>query len=196
MFFTTLSDLLWNNNGVLTTCDALHSGVSKDSFYSFVGEAGLVKVSHGVYTSPDVLSDEFYLLQVRFPKAVFSHETALYLHDLSDMEPMPLTVSVDSNYNASGLKASNVKVHFTKPEWYSLGISDLISPFGNKIKVYDAERTVCDIIRKCDNMDIAVFNHAIREYVSRSDKNYSRLSMYAKTMHIEKKLRERIGVLL
>ena len=40
-----------------------------------------------IYLSPTAWADEMYLLQAQIPKAVYSHETALYLHDLAEMEP-------------------------------------------------------------------------------------------------------------
>ena len=61
---------------------------------------------------------------------------------------------------------------------------------------YDMDRTICDIVRRADEMDVAVFNYAVRTYVARSDKDLSRLSRYASALRIERKIRERMGVLL
>ena len=57
------------------------------------------------------------------------------------------------------------------------------------------ERTICDIIRKRADMDIFAFNYAIVEFMKRKDKNLNRLMGYAKTMRLEKKIRETMGVL-
>ena len=66
---------------------------------------------------------------------------------------------------------------------------------GHMLKVYDLERTICDIVRRYDTMDISVFNHAAREYMRRSDKNLVKLGLYASKMHMEKKLRDKMEVL-
>lgn len=190
-----LENLLLENNGILKTADAVAAGISKDYFYQFVKDAGLEKAAHGIYITMDTLTDEMYLLQAQFPKAVYSHEAALYLHDLTEREPTPLTVTVSASYNSSGLQKKGVKVHYIKKEWYALGITQISSLGGHTVKVYDLERTICDIVRRCDDMDIAVFNYAVKEYVKRKDKNFARLSRYATAMHIERKIREKMGVL-
>lgn len=184
-----------DNNGILKTADALAAGVTKSRFYQFVKQAGLEKAAHGIYIAADSLADEMYLLQAQFPKAIYSHEAALYLHELAEREPTPLTVTVTASYNSGGLTKKGVKVYYAKNEWYGLGITEMASFGGNMIKVYDLERTICDIVRRYDDMDIAVFNYAVKEYVKRKDKDYTRLSRYAVALHLERKIREKMGVL-
>lgn len=179
----------------MKTSDALAAGITKSSFYQFVRENGLEKASHGIYIVADNLADEMYLLQAQFPKAIYSHEAALYLHGLTECEPVPLTVTVTASYNSGGLTKKGVKVYYTKNEWYGLGITEMTSFGGNTIKVYDLERTICDIVRRYADMDIAVFNYAVKEYVKRKNKDYARLSRYAAALHLERKIREKMGVL-
>lgn len=190
-----LTKMLMDNNGILKTSDALAAGITKDALYRFIKDAALEKIAHGIYADPDELTDEMYLLQAQFPKAIFSHETALYLHDLSEREPVPLTVTVAANYNSAGLTKKGIKVYYTKKEWYDIGIVKMQSFGGHMIQVYDLERTICDMVRRYEGMDIAAFNYAAREYVRRKDKDYTKLSRYARELHIEQKIRERMGVL-
>ncbi len=191
-----LQQMLKDNSGVLRTADAVAAGLSKDSFYRFVEKVGLEKVSHGLFVSPDSWVDEFYLLQARFPKAVFSHETALYLHDLAEREPIPLTVTVPSNYNSKNLIEKGVEINYIKKEWYGKGFCSLTSPTGHKLVVYDMERTICDIVRKRSKIEISAFNYALREFMKRKDKNLPKLMRYAASMRIEKHVLEALGVLL
>ena len=86
MCFETLDDLLHERNGILRTSDALARGITKSQFYEYVNSAKLEKAAHGIYVSADMLTDELYLLQAQFPRAVFSHEAALYLHDSLDSD--------------------------------------------------------------------------------------------------------------
>ena len=88
-----------------------------------------------------------------------------------------------------------VKAYYVKPEWYGMGICEIQTPGGHVVKAYDMERTICDILRKRSDMDIAVFNYAVREYMKRKDKRISVLSRYAVALHIEKQMRETMGVL-
>lgn len=190
-----IKKLLEENNGILKTADVIAAGISKDTFYKYAKSAGLEKAAHGIYISPAAWTDEMYLLQVQIQKAIYSHETALYLHDLAEMEPMPLTVTVPSKYNSPALTEKGVKIVYVKKEWHTMGVCQRISPGGHLIHVYDIERTICDIIRKRSEMDISVFNYALVGYMKRRDKNLNRLMEYAKIMRLEKKIRETMGVL-
>lgn len=190
-----IEKLSLENQGVLKTSDVLAAGVTKDAFYRYIKERGLEKAAHGVYVSPDVFPDEMYLLQVQFPKAIFSHEAALYLHNLAEKEPLPFSVTVAANYNSRGLVEKGVKVYYTKADWYAMGICLISSNGGHFVHAYDMERTICDIIRKRSDMDSAAFNYAIREYMKKKDKNLVNLSHYASVMQMEKQVNEVMGVL-
>ncbi len=191
-----LNKILESNEGQLTFSEASAAGIPKDAFYRYVKEKGLVKHGRGFYLSEDAFPDEFALLQARFPKAIFSYDTALFLHGMSEREPIPLSVSVDSGYNSPTLREQGVHIHYVKPEWYGLGICDVKTPDGNIVKAYDKERTICDLIRKKDSVDVTEFNYALKTYATSKDKSLARLSEYARTMNMESRVWEAMGVLL
>lgn len=191
-----LDKLLDEGAGILTTSAAIRSGIPKDAFYRYVRNHNLERESQGVYMAEDAFPDEFMLLQTRFPKAIFSHDAALFLHGMSEREPIPLSVSVESGYNSPALKEQGVRIYYVKPEWHGLGVCDANTPEGNVVKTYDKERTICDIIRKRASIDVAEFNHAVKSYVSSKDKNLARLSDYARAMNMESRVWDAMGVLL
>lgn len=191
-----LDRILDKNAGIITSAEAQSVGANRPAFSDFVKRRGLERASRGVYMDPDVFPDEMALLQKRFPKAVFSHDTALYLHDMTDRDPFPLSVTVDSCYNAGALKEQGVRVHYVKPEWYELGVTKASSPNGLPVRVYDKERTVCDLIRARAAVDPAVFRQAMREYARSRDKSLVRLSAYSRSMNIESRVSETMEVLL
>lgn len=191
-----LQKMLQDNHGVLRTADVIAAGISKEYFYQFAKASGMEKIAHGIYTSAESWPDEMYLLQLQFSKAIFSYETALYLHDLSEMEPMPLSVTVAAGYNPAGLVKRGIKVYKVKPEWYELGICQKESPGGHLLRLYDMERTICDIIRRRSETEVSVFKYALNEYSKRKDKNLNRLGTYAQAMRMEKQIRNYMEVLL
>ena len=193
--FQQLDQLMERQDGMLRTGQVLAAGISKPVFYQFVQSRGLEQAAHGIYLSPSAWADEMYLLQAQIPKAVYSHETALYLHDLAEMEPTPLTVTVPAKYNSPILAEKGVKIVYVKKEWHTLGVCHMLSPAGYSLAVYDMERTICDSIRKRSEMDVSAFNYAVTGYMKRKDKNLNRLMEYAKAMRLEKKIRETMGVL-
>ena len=90
--FEKLDLLLRECGGTIQTFQVLNNGISKSVFYAYVKERGLEQASHGVYVSPDTWTDAMYLLHLRCGQAVFSHETALFFHDLTDREPLKYTI--------------------------------------------------------------------------------------------------------
>lgn len=184
-----LEDILSANAGIITSGEAQAAGATRPAFSDYARRRGLERVSRGMYADPDTLPDEMALIQKRFPKAIFSHDSVLYLHDMTDREPMPLSVTVDSSYNASQLKSQGVRVHYVKSEWYNLGVTKVQTPDGNTVRSYDRERTICDLIRKRTSTDPAVFRQAIQSYIRSKNKNLVRLSEYAKAMNMESRVR-------
>ena len=127
----------------------------------------------------------------------FSHcPTALFLHDLTDREPLAYTVTVKSGYNPHRLKGDGVKVYRIKAELHGLGLSQTNTPFGNPVAVYDLERTVCDVVRSRSGMDVQVLRDTLRRYAGRRDRDLRRLMHYAGAFHVENILRQYLEVLL
>ena len=156
----------------------------------------ILRESRGVYTAPDAISDEMFALQSRYRGGIFSHETALYLHDLSDRSPLVYSVTVPSGYNASTLKKYGAKVYYVKRELHRLGLTTIASSHGNEIRMYNLERTVCDILRSRKKVDIQLVNEALKRYVKRSDKQLNVLYQYAEQLNIQRIVREYIEILL
>ena len=124
----------------------------------------LVRISRGYYGLPSYIEDEYYKLLSKSKNARFSMATALYLHNLSDRTPLVYNITVPFGYSGSLQKEKNVVLNFVKKEILDLGVIEMTSPFGMKIKVYDIERTICDIIRDRNKIDPQIFNTAMKEY--------------------------------
>ena len=93
-------------------------------------EKELEQAAHGVYVSPDAWVDGMYLLHLRCSQGIFSHETALFFHDLTDREPSAYSITVKRGYSTTRLKADGVFVYTIKPEFeYYDFMSDYRSPW-------------------------------------------------------------------
>jgi len=191
-----LDSLLLKNNGFIKTADAVNAGVSKAYFGEYIKKRKLERAAHGLYMSQDAWDDGMYVVQARYPGAVFSHETALYLLNLAEREPAPYTVTVKAGTNSAGLIKSGVKVYKVKDELFGEGIIEMRSPAGQSLRTYNAERTVCDLIRSRRNIEIQDVQTAIKEYVRQKDKNIPLLMRYAKAFSVEKIIRQYLEVLL
>ena len=190
-------DLLFErNSGILKTAQVLENGISKSTFYAYAKQHGVKQVAHGVYVSPDAWTDAMYLLHLRCAQAVFSHESALFFHDLTDREPSPYSITVKTGYNPSSLQADGIKVYTIKKELHDMGIVTMNTPFGHPVLVYDMERTICDLIHSRSGIEVQTFQDALKQYAKRKDKDLRKLIRYAQMFHVEKLLRQYLEVLL
>lgn len=191
-----IRDILKDQNGILLTSDLLKYGIPR--IYLSVLEKGgeIRRISRGVYSAAGYMIDEMAVLQARYKGVIFSHETAAYLFDLTDRTPLFYSVTTPAGYNATFLKASGAKVYFVNRELYPLGLISIKSSHGNDIKTFNLERTICDLLRSRNQIDIQQINGSLKRYVSKKEKDVDLLYNYAKQFRIHKIVRQYIEVLL
>ncbi|HXK72570.1 MAG TPA: abortive phage infection protein [Clostridia bacterium] len=191
-----LEKIVNRNNGYLISSEAINEGISKQQLYSYIKETNMEKVAHGIYVSEDTWVDHLYLIHLRNSNAVFSHETALFLHGLMEREPSQITVTVKFGYNASHLVNNGIRVITAVDNYFSIGRNKTKTNFGNTVDVYDMERTICDIIRNKKDMDPQVYQTAIQEYMKSSEKKLPVLMRYASIFRIDNIVRTYTEVML
>jgi hypothetical protein len=191
-----LDNLLQLKNGFLKTSEAMATGISRAYFREYVQKRGLERVARGLYRSMNTWDDPMFVLQVRYLDLIFSHETALYLLNLADREPDPFTVTMRAGVNATALSNAGIKVYKIKPELFEKGLVKVKSPAGNSLRSYNAERTICDLLRSRNHIEIQTLQTAVKEYLRLEEKNIPQLMRYAKAFSVEKILRSYLEVLL
>lgn len=185
-----------DNNGLVTTAMVVSAGFSRGNLKYLVDKGMIERAVRGVYILPEVWEDEVFNLQNRFKRGIFSHETALFLCDLTDRTPNWYHMTFPENYNMSKPKEVNIRCRQCKKTLYDLGIVEVSTPGGNKVRAYSMERTLCDILRPNSRVDIQVITEAFKRYTKRTDKNIPILSEYAQMLKVEKRLRAYLEVLL
>ncbi len=192
----TIIKMAKENNGTVTTAMVVAAGFSRGNIKYLVDKGMIEKSARGVYILPEVWDDEIFNLQNRFKRGIYSHETALFLWDLTDRTPNRYHMTFPMNYNLTKPKEENIRCVQCKKEIYDLGIEEVTTPGGNAVRAYSVERTLCDILRPHSRVDIQIVTEAFKRYATRPDKNIPVLSEYAKTLKVEKKLRAYLEVLL
>lgn len=195
-YMDKLNELIVKNNGMILTKEVTERDIPRQYIKLAVKKGMLEQVSRGVYLKPGELEDKMYLLQAKFSYAIFSHATAAYLHDLSDRDPLFLTVTIPRGHNGNHLRKEGVRVFTAKKEFYDIGITTVKTPFGRDIKVYDAERTICDLINVKSRTDIAIITDAVKRYAKLKHKNIPKLMRLAEMFGVSEKLRSYLEVLL
>jgi len=193
---TKLSELIESNKGILTSKAVDENHIPREYLSLFVKKGLLERIERGIYLTPDAFDDEMYRFQLKYKNAIFSHENALFFHDLTDRDPLELVVTVPAGYNTIKLRKNGVTVYSVKKELHSLGIVEAKTNYGRLVKIYDKERTICDIIRSRNKIDIAILSDAIKRYTDRKDKNIPKLLRVAEIFNVQNILRKYLEVLL
>ncbi|MCK5848487.1 MAG: type IV toxin-antitoxin system AbiEi family antitoxin domain-containing protein [Caldisericia bacterium] len=185
-----------DNNGTITSERISKSGILRSHLKNLVDKGLLERISRGVYILPSAMDDDMLSLQTRFKRGVFSHETALFIHDLTDRTPFTFTLTFPLTYNTSSAKKENLRCIRVKTAYHSIGVILAKSPCKNLIRVYNQERTLCDILKTRSNTDIQIITDAFKRYVRLPQKNIPLLSHYSRMFHVEKRVRNYLDVLL
>ena len=184
------------NNSIITTGRVLELGFSKQLLVKYVHAGSLERVRQGVYMLPEAIHDDMYTIMLRSECIVFSHESALFLQGLSERTPFVHSITLPSNRSLPRSIRDECVCFYVKPSWHEIGIVEKRTTFGNTVRCYDPERTICDLLRTRRRCDEETVVSAIKNYAAWQKKDLARLAVYAETFKVSAKLRGYMEVLL
>lgn len=162
-------------------------------------EQGLIeKVKRGCYHwIEDFGTSEVVMINRLFPDAVLCMDTALFYYKYSDRNPAEWHITLDKNASRQRTQIDYpfIKAYRVEPELLTLGETKGTVDF-IEVRIYDRDRTICDVLRNMNKMDKEIFNKAIQGYVNDPKKNVPNLMQYAKALRVQKRAKDLIGVWL
>ena len=179
----------------LTVSDAEAIGASRAMLSHWVAAGELQRLSQGVYAPADEIPDELLVISQRSPRIVFSHETALALLKLHNRIPALPSFTIPTGSRSPRSLDGAVVVYHVRERLHGLGRTVVKSFLGNDVPCYDAERTICDVIRSRARMEVETYVGAIRAYASFPSRNLPLLFEYARKMGVERKVHEVMEVI-
>lgn len=188
--------IIEENNGIVTASEVAENDI--DSWYltDMVRKGKLERITRGVYFDSSYDSyDDLYFFQLQYKVCIYSYQTALYIHGLTERLPFINEVTVYQGYNTSRIK-DKVIPHQVKREWYEVGSIEATTEIGNKVIAYDMERTLCDIVRDRKNQDPEIFSKAWNFYLKKENKDIWKLRKYADIFGISKQIEEILEVIV
>ena len=187
-----LKNFLKDNNGYISTKEFEQLGISRVLIPNFVKNEIVRRVSYGLYIDNKVIEDEYFILQKRLSNIVFSYNTACYLLELSDRSPYNLDVTTITGKHIN----DDLNIHSVTKDKFEMGITEIQSPYGNPIKIYNAERCICDILKNPNSVDLEVYNKIINNYFKQRHRKLITLEKYAKEFNVYEKLQNIMEVLI
>ena len=187
---------LAQEHGIIQCRDAVAHGISRATLHLLAKRGEIDRVGHGFYMVGGSIADDLLAISHISSTMVFSHETALFLNGLSDRTPFFHAVTISNTRHLSPKTRQMVECHYVSPELHGIGRTLRKTMFGHDVPCYDAERTVCDIIRGRKRMDEETFISGIANYAKSKDRNLIRLAEYAKLFGIGDKVKHQLEGLL
>lgn len=184
-----------STSGIISTQEVFEENITRNTLNKFIKNGELTRFGRGLYTINSAWEDDFFSLQKKYRKGIYSHDTALYLLGYSDRTPSIYTMTFPKGYNSPSIKQENIKVVRVIPDNYDLGIIEIQSPSNNTIRIYNLERTLCDILRG-KGSDIQIINAAMKKYAISKEKNINLLMQYAEQLKVKDKILRYMEVLL
>lgn len=185
-----------NKSSTFTLSQLKDAGASLAGVHRAVRRGKLERVARGVYKLPDVMDDEMYNAQFHRKRVIYSHDTALFLHGLNDRDPLRYSVTVPIGYNTKRLTEEGFKVFSLRKELHEQDIVEVETEYGNKVRAYNLERTICDCLRSRNKLQTDIVLDGLKGYARRSDRNLSLLMKTAEKLSVAPLLRTYLEVLL
>jgi predicted transcriptional regulator of viral defense system len=194
--FSEIQKKATKNGGFFLSSDTKTVDISRTMLSKYANQGKLERVWRGVYLLPEYFEDEMFALQTVIPGVIFSHNTALHMYDLSDRTPINYEVTIPKGYNGTNLRKKSIDVYTVSKEIHSLGVAEIKTVYGNYVRVYEIERTLCDILKPKAKMDISIITDAFKRYAKRKKRDLLKLGKYSQILGVEKKVRSYLEVLL
>ncbi|MCD7993942.1 MAG: type IV toxin-antitoxin system AbiEi family antitoxin domain-containing protein [Clostridia bacterium] len=190
--------LFSQHNYIMTTAELTASKLYYADIKLLMDKGLIEKVKRGYYHWLDDYGEsEIVIINRLFPDAVLCMETALFYYKYSDRNPAEWNLAIDKNASRQRTKIDYpfIKAYRVEPALVTLGETtgkiDSID-----VRIYDRDRTLCDVLRNMSKMDKEIFNKAIQGYIKDPKKNIPNLMAYAKVLRVQKRVRDLIGVWL
>lgn len=187
--------LMEQNKGYLTSKEAKQNGVENKVLQRMVEREIIERAAHGLYVEANAFLDPFFVAQHRVPKGVFSHETALFLHDLNDRDPLRLMMTIPAGWSSQLLTDESMFFFYSRPKRMALGICGVETPFGVQVSAYDVERTLCDCLKHIDKLDRDLVLTALKRYLKSGHRDNAKLLEYATAIKIRDEVYRYLEVL-
>lgn len=167
-----IKEYVKTSGGIVTSKYCREHNIPTIYLNRLVEEGFLFNAKRGIYLTKDGDYDEFYFFQLRYPKAIYSYNTALYFIDRTDKLSHTIDITVYNGYKFNE-EMKNVDVHYVDKRIYDIGIVEVETAYGNKVKAYSLERVLCDFLVHKNEIDSEVYLKLVQSYIYDKNKDVS-----------------------
>jgi len=188
-----LRDLFLSNEGILNTKQLNEEGITSYIIKKLLDENKITRISRGHYIYNEIHLYDYEIISSLFPEAIIYLESALLLHEYTERIPNEWKIAVGRNMkrNKYDIDYPKINAHYVEEDILEIGVIEIETYLDEEnqnskvvTKIYDKDKTICDVIKHRNKIDQEVFNIAIRNYIKDNDKNLNNLYKYARELNI------------
>ena len=193
-----LKEIFSAYNNVMSTAELKAKKIYYSDIQQLLQEGLIEKIRRGYYHWIEEFDgSEIVIINKLFPDAVLCMETALFYYKYSDRNPAEWNIAIDKNASRQRTKIDYPFIKAYRVETSLLTLGESIGKIDlSEVRIYDRDRTICDVLRNINKMDKEIFNKAIQNYIKDPKKNVPNLMIYAKELRVQKRVKDLIGVWL
>lgn len=190
-----IKEIFEKNEDVVSMGTLLKSGINHYQINKLLDNGTIFKLKHGVYKWKNDDENEWLDITRIVPYGVLCLFTACFHYEL--------TTFVSSEYHIAIPKKSKIvlpnyppiKLYYWDRMGFNLGIIETTIE-QTKVKIYDLEKTVCDMMRFRNKVGIDIAKEVLKNYLKRPDRNIAKLNEYARKINISSILTQFLTALL
>jgi predicted transcriptional regulator of viral defense system len=128
-----------------------------------------------------------------FPDVIISMESALYYYGYTDDRPAVWQVVADKNSNHERFedRMPPVEAFYQDKKYHHLGLVT-VRVEDYRVKIFDRDRAICDIVKFQQRLDPVVFENAMIRYMADPKADMQNLFEYAEVLHLTQKVQTQI----
>jgi predicted transcriptional regulator of viral defense system len=145
----------------------------------------IVELSRGVFRradAPPASYPDLIAVAHRTPRAIVCCVSAAAVHDLTDEMPASVDVAVPRRSHAPAIAYPPVTVFRFDESTFELGLTTFEAGPGENVRIYDAARTVVDLMRFRNRLGEPIAHAALHRYLSTPGARPAMLLDYAEAL--------------
>jgi predicted transcriptional regulator of viral defense system len=191
-----VTSIIKRQGGYARSRDLRAAGVHPTVLPAMERDGRVLRLRRGLYVLPDnEARDERTEALLAVPGSVLCLGSALSFHGLGTWEPPQIYLAVKAGRKANVPDFPLIWLFHFSSDSFSLGLIETTEKSGT-IRVYDAERTICDLFRFRRRLGVDIAAEALREYLKRRSRNVTKLLSYAEKLRISGPIRAAVEILI
>ena len=154
-----------------------------DQLLAEVAKGNVVRLRNGIYALPDEMAKTMIDVEKIVPGGILCLYSAWAYYELTTKLPPDICIAIEKKRKVILPDYPPVALYYWAQTSFELGIAEKEIE-GYKVRIYNLEKSVCDAVKFRNKIGVDISSEILKNYLSRTDRNLTRLNEYAKRMRV------------